>query len=231
MSTFAALADYGACAREWVRMSSQHRLARPADHLGMALSFRDGTTSRVFRETVVVDAASADPVLLVIAFRLAFLDDVELLHAGFRHECLIHTPLFAGFPGFRTKLWLGDDGTRIYRGVYQWEGGTEAAAYARRMVGLLAPFSNRGTARYHVVPGLTRAEYLRDPDATTGRESDAWWRLGYRAASFWPVTADGRTRGGRTARRAGGCDGRAAVRGWSAAVAFRAAARARRSGS
>jgi hypothetical protein len=184
MSTFAALADYGACAREWVRMSFQHRLARPADHLGMALSFRDGTTSRVLRETVVVDAASSDPVLLVIAFRLAFLDDVELLHAGFRHECLIHTPLFAGYPGFRTKLWLGDDGTRLYRGVYQWEGATEAAAYAKRMVGLLAPFSNRGTARYQVVPGLTREEYLRDPDATTGQESDAWWRLAHPAASF-----------------------------------------------
>ena len=182
MSTLAALADYGACAREWARMSAQHRLARPVDHLGVTLSFRDGTTSRVFRETVVVDAAIADPVLLVIAFRLAFLDDVGLLHAGFRHECLIHTPLFAGFPGFRSKLWLEDDGTRIYRGLYQWDGATEAAAYAGRMVGLLAPFSSRGTARFHLVPGMARSDYLRDPDRTSGRESDAWWRLAHRAA-------------------------------------------------
>ena len=107
MSTFAALADYGACAREWVRMSSRHRLARPDDHLGMRLDFKDGTMSRVFRETVVVDAASSDPVLLVIAFRLAFLGDVELLHVGFRHECLIHTPLFAGFPGFARSCGWG----------------------------------------------------------------------------------------------------------------------------
>jgi hypothetical protein len=184
MSTFAALADYGACAREWVRMSSRHRLARPDDHLGMRLDFKDGTMSRVFRETVVVDAASSDPVLLVIAFRLAFLGDVELLHVGFRHECLIHTPLFAGFPGFRSKLWLGDDGTRVYRGVYQWEGATEAGAYARRMVGLLAPFSNRGTARHHLVPGLRRADYLRDPEMTSGGQQDAWWRLADGAASF-----------------------------------------------
>ena len=113
-----------------------------ADHLGMTLSFRDGTTSRVFRETVAVGAATADPTVLVIAFRLAFLDDVEPLHTGFRHECLIHTPLFAGFPGFRSKLWLEDDDTRIYRGVYQWDGATDAAAYAGRMVGLLTPFSN-----------------------------------------------------------------------------------------
>ena len=133
---------------------------------------------------VVVDAPSAEPALLVIAFRLAFLDDVELLHAVFRHECLIHTPLFAGFSGFRSKLWLGDDDTRIYRGVYQWEGAAEAAAYAGRMVGLLAPFSTRGTARHHVVPGLPRAEYLRDPDLTSGGELDAWWRLAHPAASF-----------------------------------------------
>ena len=145
VSTLAAIADYGVSAREWMRMSAHHRLARPADHLGATLSFRDGTTSRVFRETVVVGATTADPVLLVIGFRLAFLDDLGPLHAGFRRECLIHTPLFAGFRGFRSKLWLEDEDTRIYRGVYQWDGATDAAAYAARMVGLLAPFSNRGT--------------------------------------------------------------------------------------
>jgi hypothetical protein len=64
-------------------MSAHHRLARPVDHVGATLSFRDGTTSRVFRETLVNGATTADPVLLVIRFRLAFLDDLGLLHAGF----------------------------------------------------------------------------------------------------------------------------------------------------
>ena len=68
--------------------------------------------------------------------------------------------------------------------MYQWEGATEAGAYARRMVGLLASFSNRGTARYHLVPGLRRADYLRDSDLTTGGRQDAWWRLADRAASL-----------------------------------------------
>lgn len=143
MSTLAAITDYGVCAREWMRMATHHRLARPADNVGSMLSFRDGTRSRVFRETVVVGAPTADPVLLVIAFRLAFLDDLGPLHAGFRRECVIHSPLFAGFRGFRSKLWLEDENTRIYRGVYQWDGEKDAAAYAARMVGLLAPFSNR----------------------------------------------------------------------------------------
>jgi hypothetical protein len=179
VSTLAAITDYGVSACEWMRMSTHHRVTRPGDHVGARLSFRDGTTSRVFRETVVVGATMADPVLLVIGFRLAPLGDLGPLHAGFRRECLIHTPLFAGFRGFRSKLWLSDDDTRIYRGVYQWEGAKDAATYAARMVGLLAPFSNRGTARSHLVPGLTRADYLLDPDVTTGGALDGWWRLAH----------------------------------------------------
>jgi hypothetical protein len=147
----------------------------------MMLGFRDGTASRVFRETCVVGAGTVDPALLVIRFRLAFLDDLELLHAGFRRECVIHTPLFAGFRGFRSKLWLEDEDTRVYRGVYQWDGEEDAARYAARMVGLLAPLSNRGTARSQLVPGLTRSDYLVDPDVTTGGASDEWWRLAHRA--------------------------------------------------
>jgi len=181
LSTVAAIMDYGASAREWTRMATSHRLVRPPDHVGATLSFRDGTTSRVFRETCVVGATTSEPVVLVIRFRLAFLDDLGLLHAGFRRECLIHTPLFAGFHGFRSKLWMEDEDTRIYRGVYQWDGEKDAATYAARMVGLLAPFSNRGTTRSQLVPGLTRSDFLLDPDVTIGGASDGWWRLAHAA--------------------------------------------------
>jgi hypothetical protein len=185
VSTAAAITDYGVSAREWMRMATRHRLDRPVEHVGATLSFRDGTTSRVFRETCVAGATTSHPVLLVIRFRLAFLDDLELLHAGFRRECLIHTPLFAGFRGFRSKLWMEDVDTRIYRGVYQWDGERDAATYAARMVGLLAPFSNRGTAGSRLVPGLTRLDFLLDPDVTTGGASDGWWRLAQRATGAW----------------------------------------------
>jgi hypothetical protein len=173
----AALRDYGECAGQWARMATHHGLLRPHDLVGSTVEFADGSTSRIFRETCVADPVTAEPVLLVIRFRLAFLGDVEALHTGFRYECLIHTPLFAGFPGFRSKLWLEDLHTRTYRGIYQWDGADAATAYAGRMVGLLAPFSNRGTARWHIVPGLLRSVYLGNPDATTGGADDAWWRL------------------------------------------------------
>jgi len=116
-------------------------------------------------------------VLLVIRFRLAFLDGIGPLHAAFDRECVLHTPLFAGFPGFRSKLWLDDSETRVYRGIYEWEGGEPARHYANRMVGLLAPFSNRGTAGSRIVPGLTRDHYLHEPGAGGGAAGDAWWRL------------------------------------------------------
>ena len=45
---------------------------------------------------------------------------------------------------FRSKLWLDDRPTRVYRGVYQWDGAEDAVAYAGRMVGLLARILQSG---------------------------------------------------------------------------------------
>ena len=172
-----AAVDYARCARAWFGMARGGRLSRPRQNLGAVLRFADGTTSRVFRETRTVGVPTEDPVVLVIGFRLAPLDDVGLMHGAFLRECLIHTPLFAGYPGFRSKLWLEDPHTRIYRGVYEWDGPSAAEHYARRMVGLLRPFSSHGTARFHIVPGLDRDSYLADPAQAAGDDGDAWWRL------------------------------------------------------
>ena len=89
----------------------------------------------------------------------------------------LHTPLFAGFQGFRSKLWADDVTTGVYRGVYEWDGAEAGRAYASRMVALLAPFSNADTARFHVVGGLRRDTFLRDPQAAPADGADGWWRL------------------------------------------------------
>ena len=67
--------------------------------------------------------------------------------------------------------------TIIYRGVYEWDGAEAARAYATRMVGLLAPFSNADTARFQVVGGLRRDTFLRDPQAAPSDGADGWWRI------------------------------------------------------
>ena len=90
------------------------RLASPRPYLGRRLCFADGTTSFVFRETAIRDCDPQDPAVLVVQFRLRAFGHRRLLHALFQRECIL-TPLFAGFPGFQTKLWLSDTATGTYR--------------------------------------------------------------------------------------------------------------------
>jgi hypothetical protein len=172
-----ALADFARCVAAWGRLVARRRLISPKDNLGARLRFADGSSSFVFRETAVATAGTSDPTLLVIQFRLGVLGSNRLLHAAFRRECVLHTPLFAGFPGFRSKLWLDDVESGVYRGVYEWQGGELARRYAARMVALLAPFSNAGTARYQVVQGLRRDEYLLRPEIAPAQAEGDWWRL------------------------------------------------------
>ena len=66
------------------------------------------------------NAVTDEPVVLVVAFRLRWVRGRG--HALFRAESLLNTPLFVGFPGFVSKLWVAHDEGHVYRGVYQWNG-------------------------------------------------------------------------------------------------------------
>ena len=175
--------DFARSVQEWGRLVASGQVTSPRTYVGARLCFEDGTSSLVFRETALRGAQTADPALLVIQFRLAPLGSNRFLHAAFRRECALHTPLFAGFPGFRSKLWIDDVDTGVYRGIYEWQDAQLARAYAERMVALLAPFSNAGTARYQVVEGLRRDEFLRAPRAAAGTSTDRWWQLAHAVAS------------------------------------------------
>jgi hypothetical protein len=172
----------GAFARSAVatgRLLATGRLALPRTYVDRRLGFADGTTSFVFRETAIRDGDPRDPAVLVVQFRLRAIGRSRLLHALFRRECILHTPLFAGFPGFRSKLWISDTDTGVYRGLYDWDGAGRAVDYADTLARLLALFSIHGSVRYHVVPGLRREQFLRRPDLAAGGQepaADAWWR-------------------------------------------------------
>jgi hypothetical protein len=172
-----AVSDFAHSVAAWGGLVVHRGLTSPKGNLGARLTFADGSSSFVFRETATTDVSTSDPTLLIIQFRLAALGSDRLLHAAFRRECVLHTPLFAGFPGFRSKLWIDDVETGVYRGVYQWQGGDLARHYAGRMVGLLKPFSNAGTARFQVVEGVVRDEFLLNPESAPMLTDGDWWRL------------------------------------------------------
>jgi hypothetical protein len=153
----------------------------------MRLGFADGSAAYVFRETVLEVPRVSEPCVLVVRFRLRRVRGRG--HAVFRRESLLNTPLFVGFPGFVSKLWLTHDARGFYRGLYQWDGAAEAEAYARSLWRVLALVSDPRSIDYHVLPGVDRDGLLAGA-ALTGEDGRPreWWR---------PVAAE------RPARRVG----------------------------
>jgi len=164
------------CAANTARLLRRRRIHLPAGHVGMRLRFADGTSGRVYRETTVDRGATADPCVLVAEFRLRAVRGRG--HAAFRAESLLNTPLFAGFPGFVSKLWLAADEHGRYRGLYEWDGPRLAEAYARALWRVLALVSVPGSIHYVVLPGLRRDEVLERPQVLAGVAvgTAAWWR-------------------------------------------------------
>lgn len=155
---------------------AQRHMHLPKDFLGLRLRFADGTSASVFRETVV-DGTPKDPCVLVVEFRLWLVRGWG--HALFRRESLLNTPLFVGFPGFVSKLWLANDEHGVYRGVYEWDGPARAEHYARSLWRVLALGCDPRSIHYHVLPGLRRDEVVANPQLldTWADARSAWWRL------------------------------------------------------
>jgi hypothetical protein len=173
----AALRALISCTANTARLLRRRRIHLPAGHVGMRLRFADGTSGRVYRETIVDRGTAADPCVLVVEFRLRAVRGRG--HAAFRAESLLNTPLFAGFPGFASKLWLAADEHGRYRGLYEWDGPRRAEAYVRALWRVLALVSVPGSIHYVVLPGLRRDEVLERPQILAGAAAGTadWWRL------------------------------------------------------
>lgn len=163
------------CVARTAVLLAQRRIHLPGRFVGRRVRFADGSEARVFRETVVDRRPTVDPAVLVVAFRLRWIRGRG--HAFFRRESLLNTPLFVGFPGLVSKLWISHDAIGNYRGLYEWDGPELAERYARSLWRVLALGSVRGSIRYHVEPGLRRADVLAGLE-TGGHQGDSgWWVL------------------------------------------------------
>ena len=167
------------CAMRTAVLLAQRRLHQPATHVGQRCSFADGTTAEIYRETVADVAPVSSPAVLVVCFRLRRVRSTRA-HALFRLESVLNTVLFAGFPGFVSKLWFTHDDNGIYRGLYDWDDPALAEAYVRALWWVLALVSVPGSIHYAVLPGHHRDALLADPhlaDAVAPDGRGAWWRL------------------------------------------------------
>jgi hypothetical protein len=161
-----ALPALARCAVTTARLMARRQLHQPTQYLGRRVRFADGTTGVVYRETVIDHGIVSEPAVLLVEFRLRGVHGRG--HAVFRAESLLNTPLFAGFPGFVSKLWMAADERGRYRGLYQWDGAHSADQYVRALWWVLALVSNLPSIRYHVVPGAWRDDALTSPRAAVG---------------------------------------------------------------
>jgi len=166
------------CVAVTARLLARGLVHLPPEHLGLRLRFADGTSAEVYRETVVDRGPSEDPCVLLVEFRLRAVRGRG--HAWFRRESLLNTPLFVGFPGFVSKLWIAHDQRGAYRGLYEWDGARRAEHYARSLWRVLALVCVRGSIHYRVLPGMSRDRLLEGPEALSTTEPEpttTWWRL------------------------------------------------------
>ena len=166
------------CALATVALLARRQTHLPRARVGQRLFFADQTTARVFRETVVERDRLDDPCLLVVEFRLRVLRG--RWHLLFLWECILNTPLFVGFPGFVSKLWLDRDERERYRGLYEWSDAAGAEFYARSLWRVLELVCRPGSIHYRVIPGLRRDAVLDDPQLlaeVSPEDGAAWWRV------------------------------------------------------
>jgi hypothetical protein len=167
------------CALRTAVLVLQRRLHQPTTRVGQRFSFADGTTAEIYRETVVDVGPASSPAVLVVSFRLRRVRS-QRAHALFRLESVLNTVLFAGFPGFVSKLWFAHDDNGVYRGLYDWDDPPLAEAYVRALWWVLALVSIPESIHYAVLPGQHRDVLLADPQlagVVAPSEVGAWWRL------------------------------------------------------
>lgn len=135
----------------------------------------DGTyeafTYEVFRDTECDDGTASPPTVLIVGFRLRWIGSNELLHWAFQRICILTTPFWSGFPGFRVKLWMVDPQSKDYLGIYEWAGAENAQRYVDWLVNILLPLSTKGSVWFelrtrqgldtyltnHMIPSLRRS--------------------------------------------------------------------------
>lgn len=171
----------GRCAIRTAELIATRRLHEPRTNVGRRVRWADGTTSTVYRETVAdVTPTTHTPTTLVVSFRLRWVRS-DRLHQLFRLESELNTILFAGFPGFVSKLWFANDERGVYRGMYDWRDPATAEAYVRALWWALIVVSERSSIHYAVLPGIRRDDLLKVPhlaDDVALEEPTAWWRPG-----------------------------------------------------
>jgi hypothetical protein len=132
------------------------RLRLRYQFVGRVIEMENDRRFRIFRHLSLRSSSGIAPAVLVVRFRFArFSQRVNRLLS------LLPIPLIGGFPGFREKLWMVDEDTGDWQGVYEWESAEAVEAYRRSFVlGVMNRRADPGSITYTVIPETRLADYL-----------------------------------------------------------------------
>ena len=141
------------CAKRTFELLFRKKLHLRRERIGTVVTLPDGRAFTVFRESIRDDDAGPSQTTLAVWFHLRGIPAGSRIRRFlFERLCLANTLLFAGFDGYRVKLWMVDPKTADYAGLYLWRSDEEAELYGRYIAGILSPLSRRGSVGYRVLP-------------------------------------------------------------------------------
>jgi len=130
------------------------------DRLGNIYRISEAGRFKIFRETVSRKEISEKPVVLVVGFRLKLIKSNPTFHWLFQRVCILTTPFWSGFRGFKVKLWMVDPDTKNYLGIYQWLGEPNTKNYIDFLTPVLQFFSLKNSIWHKIYPNTKLDDYL-----------------------------------------------------------------------
>lgn len=143
----------------WLLFCGRFRF--PKARLGETVTIEDGRTFRVFKHVVRKESGLR---AVEGVFRVWFHSRTSKKFTMFYTNLMM--PFFLGMRGFRSKLWLVNDASGDFGGIYEWDTVEDAGRYA-------TSFAMR-LSKLRSVPGSFSGEFFStsDPRAAAGRQMD-----------------------------------------------------------
>jgi len=137
------------CMVRTVVLMGRGRLHLDRSGRGSVVELEDGRRFVVFRDTSCDVEWGDEEVGLLVWFHLHGTSPTSHRRAWlFERESILNTLLYAGFVGYRRKLWMVDRSTGDYAGLYRWCGRAAAEEYGRYITTVLGPLSVRDSVGF-----------------------------------------------------------------------------------
>lgn len=144
----------------FARLVGAGKLHLRAERLRKQYKVENAGVYEIFRETISSQTIKEEKAVLVVGFQLRLIGKNVFLHWLFQRLCILTTPFWSGYRGFRVKLWMVDQKSKGYLGIYQWQGVENAKQYVLMLVQILCPLSTKGSVWYKIYPKQQLTTFL-----------------------------------------------------------------------